>query len=66
MFYLAILEKCSPIISSSEGLTSIFDCDSYFDSADENICEDTTRHGNGCYSNEFQCSDNSCIPIEWK
>ncbi|XP_035904115.1 uncharacterized protein LOC118508439 isoform X2 [Anopheles stephensi] len=62
----SILEPCAHIIASSEALTATFDCDSYPDSDDRNVCEDPTRLGQ-CYANEFQCgSDSSCIPLQWK
>uniref|UniRef100_A0A182NPC2 FZ domain-containing protein n=1 Tax=Anopheles dirus TaxID=7168 RepID=A0A182NPC2_9DIPT len=61
----AILEPCAHIIASSEALTATFDCDSYPDSDDRNVCEDPTRLGQ-CYANEFRCADSSCIPLQWK
>ncbi|XP_049538950.1 uncharacterized protein LOC125953411 isoform X1 [Anopheles darlingi] len=61
----SILEPCAHIIASSEALTATFDCDSYPDSDDRNMCEDPTRLGK-CYANEFRCADSSCIPLQWK
>uniref|UniRef100_A0A903Z6L2 FZ domain-containing protein n=1 Tax=Anopheles quadriannulatus TaxID=34691 RepID=A0A903Z6L2_ANOQN len=61
----SILEPCAHIIASSEALTATFDCDSYPDSDDRNVCEDPTRLGQ-CYANEFRCADSSCIPLQWK
>ncbi|XP_021706987.1 uncharacterized protein LOC5570998 isoform X2 [Aedes aegypti] len=61
----SILEPCAHIIASSEVLTATFDCDSYPDSNDRNVCEDPTRQSD-CYANEFQCADSSCIPLQWK
>ncbi|XP_053657960.1 uncharacterized protein LOC128707039 [Anopheles marshallii] len=61
----SILEPCAHIIASSEALTATFDCDSYPDSDDRNVCEDPTRIGQ-CYANEFRCADSSCIPLQWK
>ncbi|XP_035786156.1 uncharacterized protein LOC118463601 isoform X2 [Anopheles albimanus] len=61
----SILEPCAHIIASSEALTATFDCDSYPDSDDRNVCEDPTRLGK-CYANEFRCADSSCIPLQWK
>ncbi|XP_061515240.1 uncharacterized protein LOC5668013 isoform X2 [Anopheles gambiae] len=61
----SILEPCAHIIASSEALTATFDCDSYPDSDDRNVCEDPTRLGH-CYANEFRCADSSCIPLQWK
>ncbi|KFB51790.1 hypothetical protein ZHAS_00019942 [Anopheles sinensis] len=61
----SILEPCAHIIASSEALTATFDCDSYPDSDDRNVCEDPTRLGQ-CYANEFRCADKSCIPLQWK
>ncbi|XP_050079592.1 uncharacterized protein LOC126567411 [Anopheles maculipalpis] len=61
----SILEPCAHIIASSEALTATFDCDSYPDSDDRNVCEDPTRLGE-CYANEFRCADASCIPLQWK
>ncbi|CAO1442868.1 unnamed protein product [Diamesa tonsa] len=61
----AILEPCAHIIASSEILTATFDCDSYPNSNDYNICEDFTRNRQ-CYDNEFNCDDSSCIPNSWK
>ncbi|XP_055593879.1 uncharacterized protein LOC129745072 isoform X2 [Uranotaenia lowii] len=61
----SILEPCAHIIASSEVLTATFDCDSYPDSNDRNVCEDPTRQSK-CYANEFQCADSSCIPLQWK
>ncbi|XP_058458015.1 uncharacterized protein LOC131434838 isoform X2 [Malaya genurostris] len=61
----SILEPCAHIIASSEILTATFDCDSYPDSNDRNVCEDPTRQSD-CYANEFQCADSSCIPLQWK
>nr|XP_029713109.1 uncharacterized protein LOC109413094 isoform X2 [Aedes albopictus] len=61
----SILEPCAHIIASSEVLTATFDCDSYPDSNDRNVCEDPTRQSK-CFANEFQCADSSCIPLQWK
>ncbi|XP_065082938.1 uncharacterized protein LOC135705249 isoform X2 [Ochlerotatus camptorhynchus] len=61
----SILEPCAHIIASSEVLTATFDCDSYPDSNDRNVCEDPTRQSE-CFANEFQCADASCIPLQWK
>ncbi|CAO1434178.1 unnamed protein product [Diamesa serratosioi] len=61
----AILEPCAHIIASSEILTATFDCDSYPNSNDYNVCEDFTRNRQ-CYDNEFNCDDSSCIPNSWK
>lgn len=61
----SVLEPCAHIVASSEILTSTFDCDSYADSNDKNICEDPTKRAE-CYGNEFKCNDRSCIPIQWK
>lgn len=61
----SILEPCAHIIASSEILTRIFDCDIYSDSNDRNVCEDPTRRSK-CYTNEFKCLDNTCIPLPWK
>lgn len=64
-FLSAILEPCASVIASSEVLTTTFDCDSYPDSSDRNVCEDPTRRGR-CHDNEFKCLDSSCIPLQWK
>ncbi|XP_037917110.1 uncharacterized protein LOC119655336 isoform X3 [Hermetia illucens] len=61
----SILEPCASVIASSEVLTTTFDCDSYPDSSDRNVCEDPTRRGR-CHDNEFKCLDSSCIPLQWK
>ena len=63
--YSAILEPCGHIIAASEFLTLTFDCDSYPDSSDTNVCRDATKDSE-CFDNEFRCNDDTCIPMQWK
>lgn len=61
----AILEPCGHVIAASEFLTAAFDCDSFPDSHDPDVCRDATRDDE-CLDNEFQCDDRTCIPNQWR